>query len=155
MAWGGLPLQDGPCFPSSILLLLDHSRPPPPAPSIMTTPHSIHGKSKTPVPDVLQVHSFPYHVLMGDWMIVGSSLKLWKNRSDVLCRYTPHSVPTPEKQAELRQSAKTTDPVSFSDEIWWEQLDKKGGHQKGKGAPREKQSIVRGKNKIDPKGVNG
>jgi len=129
----------------------------------MSVAHSIHGKNKTPVPNDLQVHSFPYEVLMGDWMIVGSSLKLWKNRSDVLCKYTPHEIPTIEKQAQLKSSSAednkssggNTHNVSFSDEIWWEQLDKTGNHQKGKGAPREKQSIVRGKNRIDPKGVNG
>jgi hypothetical protein len=125
----------------------------------MSTPHSIHGKNKTPVPTELQVHSFPYEVLMGDWMIVGSSLKLWQNRSDVLCRYSPHDFPTPEQQAKLREdeteTAEITQSVSFSDEIWWEQLDKNGVHQKGKGAPREKQSIIRGRNRIDPKGVNG
>ncbi|UZJ53946.1 hypothetical protein CBS101457_003266 [Exobasidium rhododendri] len=125
----------------------------------MSANHSIHGKNKTPVPDELQVHSFPYETLMGDWMIVGSSLKLWKNRSDVLCKYTPHSVPTAADQLKLKDdvqaTAATTQSVSFSDEIWWEQLDKNGTHQKGKGAPRDKQSIVRGRNRIDPSGVNG
>lgn len=125
----------------------------------MSASHTILGKNRTPVPDDLQVHSFPYNVLMGDWMIVGSSLKLWKNRSDVLCRYTPHEYPDAEKQVQLKQGGKTdlvdAGEVRFSDEIWWEQLDKNGAHQKGKGAPREKQSIVRGRNRIDPKGVNG
>jgi len=120
------------------------------------TSYSVHGKNKDPVPQELQVKSFPYDVLMGDWNIVGSSLKLWKNRSDVLCRYTPHEVPTKEEQAEARN--KDTDiaiEISFSDEIWWEQLDKDGVHLKGKGAPRDVQSIIRGRNRIDPKGVNG
>lgn len=121
----------------------------------MTTSFTILGKNKTPVPDALQIHSFPYDKLMGDWTIQGSSLKLWLNRSDVLCRYTPHDVPNYEKQIELKESKINDATVSFSDEIWWEQLDNKGVHQKGKGAPRDKQSIVRGRNKIDPKGVNG
>jgi hypothetical protein len=119
-----------------------------------TISHSIHGKNKTPAPEELKSHSFPYETLMGDWIIVGSSLTLWKNRSDVLCRYTPHEIPAKTIQDELKQT-KAEANVSFSDEIWWEQLDKEGVHQKGKGAPRDKQSIVRGRNKIDPQGVNG
>jgi hypothetical protein len=121
-----------------------------------TTGFSIHGKNKTPVPQELQAHSFPYDVLMGDWNIVGSSLKLWKNRSDVLCRYTPHEIPTAEEQSQAKEKESDLSAgVSFSDEIWWEQLDKNGIYQKGKGAPRDTQSIVRGRNRVDPKGVNG
>lgn len=113
----------------------------------------------------LSVSTFPYAVLMGDWVIVGSSLPLWKNRSDVLCRYTPHSIPARAEQATMSASSsesvdasskanKARSELSFSDEIWWEQLDKNGKHQAGKGAAREKRSIVRGRNRIDPKGKN-
>lgn len=103
---------------------------------------------------------------MGDWIIVGSSLPLWKNRSDVLCRYTPHDVPSRQTQDQFHKADETQNGdkaatsqavsknVSFSDEIWWEQLDKVGGHQPGKGASRSKRSIVRGRNKVDPKGKN-
>lgn len=132
----------------------------------------IYGRDVQPVPAELSVENFPYETLMGDWMIVGSSLPLWKARSDVLCRYTPHDIPSSITQArfrsasggegEVEQKAKAgaqsavAKNVSFSDEIWWEQLDKKTEkHLPGKGAPREKRSIVRGRNKIDPKGVNG
>lgn len=116
----------------------------------------IHGKNKTPVPQELQVNAFPYHILMGDWNIVGSSLKLWKNRSDVLCRYTPHEIPSIEEQSQAKEKDTDVETViSFSDEIWWEQLDKDGVHMKGKGAPRDTQSFIRGRNQIDPKGVNG
>lgn len=126
----------------------------------------IHGRDAEPVPDVLRVDSFPYATLMGDWHIVGSSLPLWKGRSDVLCRYTPHDIPSAEMQARFHAADDTANGaksgasraaaknVNFSDEIWWEQLDKRGKHQPGKGAQRSKRSIVRGRNKIDPKGVN-
>ncbi|PWN36593.1 uncharacterized protein FA14DRAFT_4476 [Meira miltonrushii] len=134
--------------------------------------YKIHARDAKPVPAELSVENFPYETLMGDWMIVGSSLPLWKARSDVLCRYTPHDIPSSNTQARFRsasggegqveQKAKQAAQrsvaanVSFSDEIWWEQLDKKTEkHLPGKGAPREKRSIVRGRNKIDPKGVNG
>lgn len=134
--------------------------------------YKIHARDAKPVPAELSVENFPYETLMGDWMIVGSSLPLWKARSDVLCRYTPHDLPSSITQArfsstsggegDLEQKAKAgaqnavTKNVSFSDEIWWEQLDKKTEkHLPGKGASRSKRSIVRGRNKIDPKGVNG
>lgn len=134
--------------------------------------YKIYARDAKPVPKELSVEHFPYETLMGDWMIVGSSLPLWKARSDVLCRYTPHDIPSSVTQArfrsasggegEIEQKAKegaqraVATNVSFSDEIWWEQLDKKTEkHLPGKGADRSKRSIVRGRNKIDPKGVNG
>lgn len=134
--------------------------------------YKIYARDAKPVPSDLSVEHFPYETLMGDWMIVGSSLPLWKGRSDVLCRYTPHDVPSSITQARFRSASggegdvekkakagaqrAVANNISFSDEIWWEQLDKKTNkHQPGKGASRSKRSIVRGKNKIDPKGING
>lgn len=113
----------------------------------------IHGKNKNI--EQLRVNKFPYTSLMGDWYIVASSLPLWKNRSDVLCRYTPHHIPSKEQQGDWNSSDHDVSTIKFSDEIWWEQLDKAGKHRPGKGASRKKRSSIRGCNRIDPKGFNG
>lgn len=93
----------------------------------------------------LAAGKFPYDTLMGDWTIIGSSLALWKNRSDVLCRYTPHTLPRADEEA---------GQLDFSDEIWYEQLDEAGTHLPGKGARREVQSMIRGRNRLDTAGAN-
>lgn len=113
------------------------------APSSASSSSSNDGSDKSVY---LSAGRFPYKRLMGDWTIIGSSLTLWKNRSDVTCQYTPHVLPTKDEEAGT---------LEFSDEIWYEQLDATTGlHQPGKGAPRHLQSMIRGRNRLDTSGAN-
>lgn len=115
---------------------------------------------------LLSRSKFPYHALWGDWHIVGSSLPLWQGRSDVVVRYTDESPPSPpttpmERQVRLGHASQDetahTEPVEvrFCDAIWYEVLDQSGKVRPGKGATRGGPTIIKGRNVLDPRGVNG
>ncbi|KAL9939327.1 hypothetical protein V8E36_002140 [Tilletia maclaganii] len=103
---------------------------------------------------VLSSTSFPYEAFMGDWAVVGSSLSLWKKRSNVVITYheTAAGLP-PLGEEQVPGKSK----LQFEDEInWFEDGKEKAGREKVDKLRKEgKKNWLRGLNKLDAKATNG
>ncbi|KAK0526731.1 hypothetical protein OC834_004094 [Tilletia horrida] len=118
-------------------------------------PHIHFPSSGAPSPShVLSSTHFPYEAFMGDWAVVGSSLPLWKKRSNVVITYhkTERGLPA---LGEEQVPGKST--LQFEDEInWYEDGKEAAGKAKVTKLRQEgKKNWLRGLNKLDAKATNG
>ncbi|KAE8225062.1 hypothetical protein CF319_g2138 [Tilletia indica] len=103
---------------------------------------------------VLSSTAFPYEAFMGDWAVVGTSLSLWKKRSNVVISYHKTEKELPALGEEQIPGKST---LQFEDEInWFEDGKEEAGQAKFKKLRQEgKKNWLRGLNKLDAKATNG